>query len=182
MRPYFYVHFLSLFISMISMACIQDPLMGKDLKTGKPLTFSPASAKKGTVVLFLSAKCPCSKSHEQTLATLSKKHPTFQFIGIHSNADEPEALAKNHFEKSPFSFPVLQDDGAILADKFGAFKTPHAFIVGPKGECWFDGGVDNSKEAPQADEFYLASALEQLEKGQEPKDKKVRTLGCIIKR
>lgn len=182
MWPYFFSLAFFFVNSMISMACVQGPIIGKELETGRSLTLSPASQSKGTVVLFLSAKCPCSKSHEAGLASLSKKYPSFQFVGVHSNADEPEAFAKKHFSMSSLPFPILQDDGAVLADKFRAFKTPHAFIVGPQGECWFDGGVDNSKEAPQADEFYLASALERLEAGLEPKDKKVRTLGCIIKR
>jgi len=180
------------FIPFVSTACVQGPLTGKNLITGKEITLSTSRATpltpalaptvKATVVLFLSAKCPCSKSHEEGLAILAKKHPSFQFVGIHSNADEPESFAKKHFEKSSLPFPILQDNKAELADSFRAFKTPHAFIVGPQGECWFDGGVDNSKDAPQADEFYLASALERIEAGEEPLDKKVRTLGCIIKR
>jgi len=170
------------FVSAISVACVQGPLSGKNLVTGEEISLSPSPSIKGTVVLFLSAKCPCSKSHEAGLAVLAKKHPSFQFVGVHSNADEPEIFARKHFEESSLPFPILQDEKAVLADSFRAFKTPHAFIVGPRGECWFDGGVDNSKEAPEADEFYLASALERLESGQEPKNKKVRTLGCIIKR
>jgi len=174
--------YFSFIISSISMACFSGPVSGTDLKSGQQITLNSLHPYKGRVVLFLSAKCPCSKSHEATLGLLAQKHSSFQFVGIHSNADESVTLAKSHFSRSPISFPILQDSDGKLADSFRAFKTPHAFILGPRGECWFEGGVDNSKEAPKADEFYLASALERLENGLEPIDKKARTLGCIIKR
>lgn len=104
------------------------------------------------------------------------------FVAVHSNKDEELDLVQKHFKNSGFSFPVLQDDNFKLADAFRALKTPHAFIVGPKGECWFNGGVDNSNDSERATQHYLRTALLDLKNGSEPREKQVRTLGCIIKR
>jgi len=138
---------------------------------------------KATVVVFLSAKCPCSGSHEQTLKDLSAKFSAkgFQFVAIHSNVDEDGALASQHFAKASLPFPVIQDDHAALADQFGALKTPHVFVL-KQGEIVFQGGVDDSKDSPKAKEHFLLDALNDLDQGKLPQVKLARALGCIIKR
>jgi len=165
-----------------ALSCSLKPLSGTDLRTGQPVSLNPKDSPKGTVVLFLSVKCPCSKSHEKGLEGLAREFSQFKFVAVHSNADEKEESAKQHFQKVGFSFPVIQDENAKIADEFRALKTPHAFIVGPQGECWFNGGVDNSNDSSKATEHYLKAALLDLQSGNEPKEKQVRTLGCMIKR
>ena len=76
----------------------------------------------------------------------------------------------------------MQDKEARLANDFGAMKTPHAFIVGPKGECLFNGGVDDTKDSSKAQKFYLRQALIDIKSGKEPEQKSARTLGCTIMR
>jgi len=177
--------FVSLAISLFSalgFPCSTNLIQGKDLRTGSQVSIDPKQNPKGTVVLFLSAKCPCSRSHESDLDKLSKEFPEVKFVAIHSNSDENEELSGFHFKESGLSFPVIRDEKAKIADEFRALKTPHAFVVGPKGECWFDGGVDDSKDASKAKKHYLKAALTDLREGREPKEKTVRTLGCVIKR
>lgn len=163
-------------------ACSSKPISGKDLRTGNWESVDPKQNSKGTVVLFLSAKCPCSRSHESGLGQLSKEFPDIRFVAVQSNSDEDESLSEWHFKQAELPFPVIRDQRAQIADDFRAFKTPHAFVVGPKGECWFDGGVDDSKDASKATKFYLRAALNDLRDGREPREKTARTLGCIIKR
>ena len=143
-----------------------------------------AEAKRGTVVVFLSAKCPCSASHEQSLRKLATDYAAagFRFVGVNSNADESEVLAKEHFARSALPFPVLRDTGAKLADAFGAYKTPHAFVVSAQGAVLFQGGVDDSHDAALAQKPYLREALEAISHDREPPRKEVRSLGCVIKR
>ena len=154
---------------------------GKDLVTDTVISTSIAKAKKGTVVLFLSARCPCSSSHENHLQDLAKRFSDFQFIGVHSNTDEPESEAVQHF-KNKFSFPIIQDNGAKLADSFKALKTPHVFVLGPKGELLFAGGASDSHVAPEAKKHFLEDALKDIEAGQKPRLAEARTLGCAISR
>lgn len=170
------------FFAVSAFACSAKPLAGIDLRTGKNVVVkSPASAK-GTVVVFLSAKCPCSQSHERSLQALAKEFSDFIFLGVHSNKDEEEGLTAMHFKEAGFSFPIIQDREARIANEFGAMKTPHAFIIGAKGECWFNGGIDDTKDASRAKKFYLKQALLDLRQGKEPQQKTARTLGCTITR
>jgi hypothetical protein len=143
----------------------------------------PDDSAKATVLIFLSAKCPCSASHESDLAKLVQQyHPLgFQFIGIHSNQDENSVLTKAHFQSAKLPFPVIEDPGARLADDFKALKTPHVFIV-KSGEILFQGGVDDSAEASNAKKHYLSDALKQLSEGRAIETSRARALGCAIKR
>lgn len=166
-------------------SCLTKPIQGSDLISGKSVTLATDlenSKKKGTVIVFLSAKCPCSKSHEPVVEKLSKEFSDFQFVAIHSNQDESVEFAKRHFVESGLSIPVIQDVGANLANELKAFKTPHAFVVGPQGQCWFNGGIDDTRKADRATQEYLRKALLELQKGKDPEEKVVRTLGCVIKR
>ena len=170
------------FISIGAMACSDAPLSGSDLVTGKWTTVNPKSATKATVVAFLSAKCPCSKSHEKTLNELSKEFSEFNFVAVHSNSDEPALSSAEYFKSAGLLFPVLQDKDSQIANAFGALKTPHVFIVSPSGECLYNGGVDDSKSSGNAKKRYLKNALIDLREGRTPSEKTTRTLGCIIQR
>ncbi|NDG84711.1 MAG: thioredoxin family protein [Proteobacteria bacterium] len=151
---------------------------------GQPLELREERSSKGTVVLFLSAKCPCSASHEQSLKELHSEFSRkgFRFIGIHSNGDESDELAVSHFRSSAFPFPVLRDRDSTLAEEFHAYKTPHAFVLDSKGKIVFQGGVDDSHLAPEAKRHYLKEALIALTEGRNPDPAEVRALGCLIKR
>jgi peroxiredoxin len=157
---------------------------GPDVVTGKPLDTDLSVASKGTVIAFLSAKCPCSASHETVLGELASEYSGkgFRFVGVHSNADESADFAKAHFERSKLVFPVIEDSGAKIADQLGALKTPHVFVINSRREVVYQGGVDDSHVATEAKSHYLRDALGALSQGRTPSPTRVRALGCIIKR
>jgi hypothetical protein len=173
--------FSFLFVGSV-LAAVPPTLEGVDLKTGKSAKTEIASAPRATVVTFLSAVCPCSNSHEGTLESLRAKYESqgFRFVAIHSNPDE--ANAAEHFQASPLQLGVLEDPGAKLADAFGALKTPHVFVVSPKGEILYQGGIDDSHQASQAKKHFLGDALAAISSGRTPENQKTRTLGCVISR
>lgn len=163
-------------------ACLPQSFTGRDLVTGKPVDWDPKKEGKTSVIAFLSAKCPCSRSHAPDLADLAKKYPEFRFLGVHSNADEEVGLVDFYFKSANLPFPVVADQGFQIANAFGAFKTPHAFVVSKEGSCLFQGGVTDSKQLKDSKTHYLDLALADVRAGREITDKEVRTLGCIIKR
>lgn len=140
------------------------------------------SEKSATVLIFMSAKCPCSASHEALLNDLSKEYKEFSFIGIHSNADENSEITKKHFTESPLAFPLIQDNKNALANKLGALKTPHAFVLNKNGEVIYQGGVTDSHVGPSAKKQFLKEVLEDLRAGKAPRYKEGRSLGCYIQR
>ncbi len=142
------------------------------------------SGQRGTVVVFLSARCPCSASHEVALKRYFQEFSTkgFQFVGVHSNKDESRELTASHFEQSKLPFPVIEDQDQKLANALGAYKTPHAFVLNPDGGIEYQGGVDDSANHANSTRHYLKDALTALAEGKIPQIREARSLGCVIKR
>jgi peroxiredoxin len=145
------------------------------------LELNPAA--QTTVVVFLSAKCPCSAGHMEALRALASEYSKtgIRFVGVHSNADETAEFAAPVFHKLRLPFPVVHDPGAKIADAYGALKTPHVFVV-HHGEIVFSGGVDDSQASDTARKHYLRDALGAVAAGRKPEHAQVRALGCQIKR
>lgn len=156
-------------------------IQGELLLTGQK-TKVDSVGKKGLVVVFMSAKCPCSNSHNAELTDLSQTYKDFNFVVIHSNTDEGENVSKPYFTKANFPFPVIEDRKAELADQLKAFKTPHAYVFSTEGSVLYEGGMSNSKDLAKAERKYLREALADVQAGQKVRTPEGRTLGCFISR
>jgi hypothetical protein len=181
--------FFSIFLFSVSAsAAIPSILSGRILNQQGSALEKKISETPATLVVFLSAKCPCSAAHETSLRELHTRYgDRIPFVAVHSNQDESDAEASAHFRAAAFPFPVLADrregaDRELLADQFGALKTPHAFLVDASGTVLFSGGIDDSKDPKKAKRRYLADALAAAVEGREPPTKEARTLGCVINR
>jgi hypothetical protein len=177
---FFFIIVLALSLSA-SAAPQTKTLEGNNLLMGGKVEVN-ASGKKGMVVIFLSAKCPCSNSHNIEIRDLAETYKEFNFVAVHSNVDEGKELSKPYFEKAAFPFPVIEDEKAQIADKLQALKTPHAYIFSSSGDALYQGGVSNSKDCAKADRKFLREALEDLHAGKSVRTPEGRTLGCSISR
>lgn len=152
------------------------------MATGAMVSLKPETTP--LVVVFLSARCPCTASHLPALSELYREYSTkgVRFVGVHSNIDEPAEDVKLYFAHAGLPFPVIQDPEQRLADEFGALKTPHAFIVSPSGKVLFRGGVDSSAVTEKAEKHFLRDALSAVVAGKTPEITEARALGCVIRR
>lgn len=137
---------------------------------------------KGLVVVFLSAKCPCSDSHITELKSLSKEYSEFRFVAVNSNTDETNELSQEYFNRVKLEFPVVKDKNLEIADRYKAFKTPHAFVISADGQILYQGGVSSSRQFATADRKFLREALANLHDGKTVATPESRTLGCVITR
>ncbi len=170
------------FFSFTALASVPVEIKGTTTPDKKVKEIIFNESEMATVVVFLSAACPCSDSHIPYLKKLQNEFPKINFVAIHSNMDEDEASTEKYFRSVNLPFEVIQDDQAKLADTFKAFKTPHAFIISKDRKILYEGGVTSSAKAHQASHFHLRDALVDLTSGREIKVKEVRTLGCMISR
>lgn len=172
-----------------------------DLYQPKNITF-PNPKAKASVVVFLSAKCPCSASHEPILKDLAAQYAkdNIEFIAVHSNQNETPEQTRAHFTPvataggtntaaastatnvpASLGFPMVEDRGAKIANELKALKTPHAYII-QNGKVVYEGGVDDSADAAEAEKHYLADALAEIKSNKPVTTAKTRSLGCAIKR
>lgn len=147
--------------------------------TGKSISID-LNKNKTTVAVFMSAYCPCSKSHTKIIKNLNEKYKDIKFVGIHSNYNERKNKAMEYFKNENFGFPVIHDKESTLAKKLGALKTPHVFVFNNKGEVIYNGSVTDSANAKTAKIQHLDIALNDISKGRQPTIPQKKTLGCYI--
>lgn len=186
MKRYFLCVLLMIFSTVFYQSTFAAPkpieqIKGFDLISQKDFSRS-FPGKAPVAVVFLSAKCPCSASHEQLLNDLSRQFPQVEFLGIHSNADETIVDSQKHFQEAQLSFPVIQDSKAHYANFWGALKTPHVFLLNKEGEIIYQGGVTDSHVGPSAKKQFLRDVLEDLTANKTLRHKQGKALGCYIQR
>jgi thioredoxin-related protein len=164
----------------IATLAIVAALSGQNIITDQNVKISPG--KKGTVVIFMSTKCPCSQSHMEVIKKLATDFKDFSFVGVHSNSDETREEGKKYFQNAALPFPIIQDSEEKLANELKAAKTPHAFLIATSGEIVYKGGVTNSSVGSSADKQLLRDALNDVENGRQVQVPEGRTLGCVISR
>src|SRR5262245_33054576 len=103
--------------------------------TGRPRSLADFRDKKALVVVFIGTECPISNSYVPRLAEL---HAAFaprgvQFLAVNSNSQDTPARIAGHAREHGIPFPVLKDTAAAVADRFGARRTPEAFVLDPAG-------------------------------------------------
>lgn len=134
-------------------------------------------------VNFWSAECPHSERFDTDItACLAQWGPDVTLLSVASNANEPEGLLKavSHQRKIPV---VLRDAGQMVAGRYGAQTTPHAFLIDRQGILRYRGAVDNvSFRKRKPTRFYLQEAVEALLAGQLPEVTEVQPFGCTIVR
>ena len=150
---------------------------------GKPVTIDFGKATKGTVLAFLSINCPCSRSHEAKLKDLAETFSDYSFYAVFSNQEESKAECQGYWKNRSHGFrAILRDPQQALANRFGALKTPHIFVIDREGNEQYRGAVDNSRMANQATRDFLKIALSELRKGKKLSQVESRPLGCAIGR
>ena len=164
-----------------SLAGAAEPLAGQQLLNQEKVSVIFPTAKK-TVLIFMSAQCPCSGSHEPLVKDLATRFKNFQFFIVHSNANETLKETQEHFKQAALGITVIQDNKTQWADRFGALKTPHSFVLNEAGEVIYQGGVTDSHVGPQAKNKYLEEVLQDLTDGKKPRRSEGRALGCYIQR
>lgn len=172
---------LTILLLLLSQTALAITIKGFDLVKKNDVNFS-TDANEYTVYYFLSAWCPCSQGTFDHLNSLQKKYKNYSFVGFHSSVDIPKKDALNYFAKYKIDFPIIFDNKVKYADLLKATKTPHVFIVGKNNKVVFQGGATNSRNMKKATKFYLADALASISKGEEPKIKNAKALGCYIGR
>lgn len=178
--------FVFVLISFLGTSVFASPsiekISGFSLTKNSIVTIDILKAGKPTVVIFLSKDCPCSKANLDYLNTLSKQFSDFSFIGIHAKKGSLTSEIANYLQDKKLNFDVFNDSDLKISDEFKALKTPHVFIVSPKGEILYNGGVTNTTSPTNAKEHYLKTALTDIQSHRPVSYPQTRTLGCFITR
>jgi hypothetical protein len=140
------------------------------------------------VVVFIGTECPVNNFFMPRLGELYRTYSPkgIAFLGINANVhDTPTRLAA-HAKAHAIPFPVLKDTANVVADDFGAKRTPEAFLLDPKGRIVYRGRIDDQfgvgfkRKAPIRRD--LQSALDELLAGKAITTPTTEASGCLIAR
>jgi peroxiredoxin/mono/diheme cytochrome c family protein len=144
--------------------------------------------RKAIVVVFLGTECPLAKQYGSRLEDLAARYEAqgVQFVGINANQQDSLAEIGHYVREQNIVFPMLKDPGNVVADQFGAKRTPEAFVLDSKGVVRYWGRIDDQYGVGYArgepTKSFLATALDQLLAGKEVSQPASEPVGCFIGR
>jgi glutathione peroxidase-family protein len=159
---------------------------------GKMVSMSNFKDAKGFIIVFTCNHCPFAKMYEDRIISLNSQFlpQGFPLIAINPNnavnqdEDSFENMVARAKEKF-YTFPYLQDQNQEVANRFGASRTPHAFVLLKKGhefEIAYIGAIDDKPDnADNVNEKYVKNAVNQLLQGQHIVVNTTKAVGCTIK-
>lgn len=171
-------------------AAMPNPdLKMKDV-SGKELSLDGLKKKNGLLVMFSCNTCPyVIKNQERTIEV--SKYATANDIGVailNSNEayrgkeDSYDAM-KEYATDQKYEWSYLVDQNHVMADAFGANRTPECFLFDKDGKLVYHGAIDDSPNDPWAvKRKHLSEAINELKNGKDITVKESRSVGCTIKR
>ncbi len=157
--------------------------------SGKSVSLNELKTGKGLLVIFSCNTCPYVKLSESRI----KEYTDFcvaNGIGIALvNSNEAQRSEDDSFEEMTKYFAAQKlkctyavDEKSLLANAFGASRTPQCFLFNPKGLIYKGAIDDNVKDPAAVKAPYLKDALTALLKNETPKMQETKSIGCTIKR
>ena len=152
--------------------------------SGAEKSFNDLKGKNGAILIFLSVQCPVVKGYNDRINEIAAAYKAkgIEFIGINSNATEAIDWVKSNATEVGYKFPVLKDEGNVLADKFGATVTPEVYFFNEKNVLVYHGAIDNSRNGENITDPYLKTAFDEKLAGKAITKNKANAFGCSIKR
>jgi peroxiredoxin len=155
---------------------------------GKARALADYKDKKAVVVVFLGTECPVNNQYLPRLAELHKAYAAkgVAFLGVNSNVQDTPTRIAAHVKANDIPFPVVKDSANVVADDFGARRTPEAFVLSPAGKVLYQGRIDDQfgigfkrKEAGTKE---LSAALDEVLAGKAVSRPFTDAPGCLIAR
>ncbi|HEX8516854.1 MAG TPA: thioredoxin family protein [Bacteroidia bacterium] len=158
--------------------------------SGKEVSLNDVKSENGLLVIFSCNTCPyvkLSESRIKELGALTKQNKVGMVL-VNSNEaqrleDDSFDAMKNYAKAQGYTFSYVLDKNSIVADAFGATRTPHCFLFDKSGKLIYRGAIDdNIKEVSDAKEHYLKDAITSAATGKPIRNNSTKSVGCTIKR
>ena len=102
--------------------------------------------------------------------------------GQRGDADSYSEM-KQYAAAQGYKWYYAVDANHVLADEFGANRTPEVFLFNGEGKHVYHGAIDdNPGDASAVNRKHLQVAIDEMLSGKEVTQKESRSMGCQIKR
>jgi thioredoxin-related protein len=164
-------------------------LMVKDV-SGKEISLAGTKQENGLLVMFSCNTCPYVLRNQNRTKEVCAYAGNRQIGVVLLNANEGDRNGGNSFEEMQayakeqgYKWYYALDGKNVLADAFGASRTPECYLFDKKGVLVYHGAIDDSPgDQTQVKRHHLQSAIDEMTAGKEVTVKETRSVGCSISR
>lgn len=158
---------------------------------GSKVSLSDLAKENGLCVVFSCNTCPYvigwEDRYNEIEAACAKNNIGFVLVNPNEakrdGEDSLEEMKLHAKEKGYGSYAYVVDENHVLADAFGATKTPDVFLFNGDLELVYKGAIDdNMKKKESVKEAYLKSAIDKMVAGEKVSPETTKAIGCSIKR
>jgi peroxiredoxin len=158
--------------------------------SGRNWTLSQKSDINGLLVIFSGNTCPWVAKWEDRYNFISSQAEVndIGMIVLNSNErirDRGESLEemRRRAQKQGYNFTYALDQDHIIADAFGATRTPEIFLFDNKRRLVYHGAIDdNASNTNAVEETYVEDALNAIANAEDIPVQETTLSGCSIKR
>ena len=158
--------------------------------SGKELTLQEAKQAGGLLVMFTCNTCPYVIRNQSRTNEICKYAQSNKVGVILLNANEGDRTGRNSFAEmqsyarsQDYQWTYAVDQNSVLADAFGASRTPECYLFDKNGKLVYHGAIDDSPgDVNQVKRRHLKEAIDQMLQGKEVSVKETRSVGCSINR
>lgn len=138
-----------------------------------------AQGHRAVAVIFTSTVCPYANSFASHLRDLSLAYEPrgVLFLGVNTNSWESLGDITDSVREHGFKFPMVKDERHVIAEAFGATRTPEAFLLDSTGQLRYRGWVKSKQGSPD-----LQRAIDAILAGRSIRRPVTKAFGCAVDR
>jgi hypothetical protein len=171
-------------------ASIPDP--GKKMKDagGMEVSFKDAMKKNGLLVMFSCNTCPVVHAYQSRTIEICNYagNKTIGVILLNSNeatrsdGDSYNDM-KDYASEQQYKWPYVVDNNSVMANAFGASRTPECFLFNADSKLVYHGAIDDNQNGPdEVTRKHLKIAIDEMLQGKEVSVKTTRSIACSMRR
>ncbi len=159
-----------------------------DAVSGRTVSLADFADRPVVVLMFLGIDCPIAELYVPRISALSQALASrgVVFLGINSNAHDTLEEIAAHSERLKIPFPVLRDDGNVLADRLKAERMCEVVVLDKQRRVRYRGAIDDQYQIgarrSEPEQHYLATAIESVLAGRKVALAESQVFGCPIER
>ena len=173
---------------------IGSKLPKADLKlkdvSGQDVSMSEKFKSKGLLVMFSCNTCPfVVKNQMRTIAICDfAQKMDVGVVVLNSNEAQRNdadsyANMKRYADEQKYNWMYLEDKNSVIADAFGATRTPECFLFNSDQKLVYHGAIDDNTENEKAvTRQHLREAIKEMANNHPVSVPFTRSVGCTIKR
>ncbi|HVU57631.1 MAG TPA: thioredoxin family protein [Puia sp.] len=158
--------------------------------SGKALTLQEAKQTNGLLVMFTCNTCPYVIRNQSRTRDICAYAQSNKVGVVLLNSNEGDRQGGNSFEEMQsyaksqgYQWYYAVDDKSVMADAFGASRTPECYLFDKNGKLVYHGAIDDSPgDAGQVKRHHLKEAIQEMMQNKEVTVKETRSVGCSINR